>query len=175
MRKDNMVKNSKLFNQPCPCGTGKIYDICCGIFICKQQLPATPEALMRSRYTAYNLLDIDYIIKTMRQPAADQFDANIAYEWAKKAKWTGLNIIKTSQDANQGIVEFIASYTFDNKQHVLHEISQFHLDNGQWYYIDGDRPEQKKPITAKVKPRPNAQCACGSNKKYKKCCGYFNS
>ncbi|UNB77983.1 SEC-C domain-containing protein [Escherichia coli] len=34
-------------------------------------------------------------------------------------------------------------------------------ENGQWYYIDGTRPQICR----------NDPCPCGSGKKFKKCCG----
>ncbi len=126
--------------QRCPCGTGKTYLDCCGIFISNQKLPSTPEELMRSRYTAYNQVNIDYIMHTMKSPAADNFDAKAVQESAKKIKWTGLEIVKTTYDSTQGVVEFFAYYYIDNKKHVLHEISEFNFENGKWYYVNGTYP-----------------------------------
>jgi len=159
------MKNSdnKKSTQHCPCGTGKSYADCCGVFISNQKLPLTPEALMRSRYTAYTRANIDYIIQTMKSPAADNFDVKDAEEWAKTVNWIGLDVIKTKYDANQGIVEFRAHYSLDGKKNILHEISEFRFENGKWYYVDGTIPNQKIGR--------NDPCPCGSNKKYKKCCG----
>lgn len=143
MRKDIYeMKNMKILNEnenkeSCPCGTAKAYLDCCGIFISNQKEPSTPEELMRSRYTAYHQADIDYIIRTMKSPAADNFDAEDAREWAKKISWTKLEIIKTQQDSNKGIVEFRAHYSLDGKKNLLHEISKFNFENGKWYYVQG--------------------------------------
>ncbi len=144
----------------CPCGTGNPYITCCGKFITQQQLPATPEELMRSRYTAYTKANVDYLALTMKSPAADHFDKDEARSWAEKISWTKLQIIRSTQDGNRGIVEFIAFYSSDNKETALHEISEFTCENGQWYYTKGSHP----------KPGRNDKCSCGSNKKYKKCC-----
>ena len=146
----------------CPCGTGKSYIDCCGAFISNQKIPSTPEELMRSRYTAYTQVNLDYIIQTMKSPAADNFDAKDAQEWAIKASWIGLEVIKTKYDDNKGIVEFRAHYSIDGKKNVLHEISEFSFENGKWYYVDGRQPNKKIGR--------NDTCPCGSNKKYKKCC-----
>jgi len=159
--------------QQCPCGTGKSYTDCCGIFIAHQKIPSTPEELMRSRYTAYSQVNMDYIIQTMKSPAADNFDAEDARAWAKKVNWTGLEIIKTRHDANKGIVEFRAHYDIDGKKNVLHEISEFNLENGKWYYVNGTQPHKKFIASAAEKIGRNDMCPCGSNKKYKKCCGNF--
>ena len=125
----------------CPCGTGKAYLDCCGAFISHQKKPATPEELMRSRYTAYTQVNIDYIVDTMKSPASDNFDKEARRASAKKIKWTGLKIIKTTHDSTKGIVEFCAYYFIDNnndnKKNKLHEVSEFRFENEKWYYIDG--------------------------------------
>lgn len=144
----------------CPCGTGNTYTSCCGKFITQQQLPDTPEELMRSRYTAYTQANMDYIALTMKSPASDHFDRDETRNWAKKISWTKLQIIKSTHDVNKGMVEFIAFYSLDNKQAALHEISEFTRESGQWYYIKGTHPKSGR----------NDKCSCGSNKKYKKCC-----
>ncbi len=49
--------------KPCPCGSKVDYLGCCGQYIDYSTHPKTPEALMRSRFTAYSLADIAYIKK----------------------------------------------------------------------------------------------------------------
>ena len=157
-------------NLPCPCGSGITYQNCCGSFICHEKLPATPEELMRSRYTAYHEVNMHYIIDTMKSPAADHFDVEEARAWAESVRWTGLEIIQTHHDGNKGIVEFRAHYVMDGKKCILHEVSEFIRDEGKWYYVNGTHPEKKSIINIKKIGR-NDSCPCGSNKKYKKCCG----
>ncbi len=123
--------------QYCPCGTGKEYFACCGIFLSEQKNPATPEELMRSRYTAYTQVDVDYLAKTMKSPSADHFDPETTKISAKKIKWVKLKVIKTSQNEAKGMVEFKAYYFIDGKKYVLHEVSEFHFEDGKWYYTDG--------------------------------------
>ena len=135
----NEVKNKQL----CPCGTGNAYFDCCGAFISNQKIPSNPEALMRSRYTAYTQVNLDYIAQTMKSPAADNFNAQNAREWAKRAKWVKLEVVKASQEFNKGIVEFRAHYHMDGQEHVLQEISEFNFENGRWYYVDGRLPNKK--------------------------------
>lgn len=157
--------------QPCPCGTHKTFSECCGAYIVNHQRPPTPEALMRSRYTAYKLLDIDYIARTMKPPAATDFDVIEARAWAEKITWTKLDVLKTSQDATTGMVEFRATYQVPGKKCVLHEISEFRCDEGQWYYVDGHQLDTQAAPHKASKIGRNDPCPCGSQKKYKKCCG----
>ncbi len=119
----------------CPCGSKLEYINCCQSFIDHKLIPETPEQLMRSRYTAYSLANIDYIQETMLGDALQDFDAMDAREWAQSIKWLKLEVIRSNMIAeNKGIVEFIAYYRYQNKKHQLHEISQFELINQRWYY-----------------------------------------
>ncbi len=119
----------------CPCGSKLKYINCCQSFIDHKLMPQTPEQLMRSRYTAYSLANIDYIQETMLGDALQDFDAVDAREWAQSIKWLKLEVIRSNMIAeNKAIVEFIAYYRHQNKKHQLHEISQFELINQRWYY-----------------------------------------
>jgi SEC-C motif-containing protein len=155
----------------CPCGSSIDFDQCCARFITAAELPQTPEQLMRSRYTAYTQANIDYIVKTMKAPANIDFDPVEAKSWAKDVKWLGLEVANTSQNGNEGTVEFIAQYSHAQKKYVLHEISEFRCEDKQWYYIDGNGPQSKPIVHITKKIARNDPCSCGSKKKYKKCCG----
>ena len=127
--------------QLCPCGSNIFYAACCGPFLSHHQIPSTPEALMRSRYTAYFMGNIDYIVETMKSPASDRFDPISARERANKIKWLELNVVNASHDKNTGTVEFYASYADGQKTRVLHEISRFILEQGKWFYVSGTYPD----------------------------------
>jgi len=47
----------------CPCGTGHGFDDCCGPIISGTPAPS-PEALMRSRYSAFVVGDISHVDRT---------------------------------------------------------------------------------------------------------------
>lgn len=166
-----MYKNENITNTHCPCGSGNHYLSCCGVYIEQQQLPKTPEQLMRSRYSAYTLANIDYIIKTMQAPAANNFDPVSAKKWAEQVEWLKLEVVSSYFDSHNptvGFVEFKAYYRLNQQPQCLHELSEFHLQNGQWYYFDGQTPANK---AQQAKMSRNDPCVCGSGKKYKKCCG----
>jgi SEC-C motif-containing protein len=126
--------------QFCPCGSKIIYSQCCGLYLNKQAKPSTPEALMRSRYTAYTLADIAYIKKTMREKALIGFDEKQAKQWASSVHWLGLEVIVKSMhptNSSIGYVEFIAKYLDNHIIKTIHEISEFHCIAGEWFYVDG--------------------------------------
>jgi SEC-C motif domain protein len=125
----------------CPCGgvpASASYDACCGRYHAgEQHLQApTPEALMRSRYSAYALGLVDYVRDTWhastRPETLARFDA--------ADKWLGLE----SKDApraidDEGFVEFVARSKpkGGGAASRLHERSRFVRDGGYWFYIDG--------------------------------------
>lgn len=121
----------------CPCSSGKAYEDCCAPFLSAKAKPLTPEQLMRSRYTAYVEANFNYIAATMKPPASEGFDLESVKAAAEKIKWIGLEVIHSTQEGTQGIVEFRASYLVGKKKYVLEERSDFEFDSGSWFYVDG--------------------------------------
>lgn len=119
----------------CPCGSGIPYQDCCQPFLSQKQDAPTAEALMRSRYTAFALLDENYLRYSWHPdncPAGIRLNADTT--------WLGLKIVDTvagGRDDITGQVEFIARSKNSGKASRLHEISRFSRYNGRWVYIDG--------------------------------------
>ena len=130
----------------CPCGSKKSVDVCCQKFISGNALPDTPEELMRSRYTAYTLCDINYIEKTMLAPANNQFDAEATKQWSQQVNWLKLEVLNSSIQEDKGTVEFCAHFMFENKKHLMHEISEFIKKDGKWYYVNGIAPANPNQV-----------------------------
>jgi SEC-C motif-containing protein len=122
----------------CPCGSDSDFKACCGPYLHVQKYAATPEALMRSRYTAYFNGNLTYIEATMRGSALIKF--NQGKNTKRTHEWLGLQVINAYDDLdpNVGYVEFIAKYKHNNKVHQIHERSKFHREEGRWYYVDGE-------------------------------------
>ncbi len=119
---------------PCPCGSGKPLDACCKPYL--DGIPApTPEALMRSRYTAYVLGDADYLRRTWH-PSTRPADL----ELEKDVKWLGLKVIRAQggEGDERGTVEFVARFKIGGKAHRMEENSRFAREEGRWVYLDGD-------------------------------------
>lgn len=122
----------------CPCGHSLPYEQCCGQYIDAALLPKTPEALMRSRYTAFVFSKIDYLANTMRGEALKKFHFDGLDNWLNQIKWQGLTIIKSTMRGNiHGFVSFEASYLENGKTHLIREKSEFKKLEGKWFYIDG--------------------------------------
>lgn len=167
----------------CPCGTGREFSVCCQPIIEGKVLPETAEVLMRSRYTAYVIGQINYIKSTLASEFRRHFDVKTATEWAKESQWLGLiihNVKNGNSTDKTGTVEFTAKYTTHGKTLEHHEISQFRKESdGRWYFVDGDAhthedgqgPSSEPVVRDEPKVGRNDLCPCGSGKKFKKCCG----
>jgi SEC-C motif-containing protein len=124
---------------------------------------------MRSRYTAFTLKDSAYLAETW-DPAGRPEDLNLEQDGTD---WTGLRILAVRDGGEgdaAGEVEFKAHYRQGGRAGVLHEVSRFRRNGGQWVYLDGRFPETG-PAAAGPVPSRNGPCPCGSGKKYKRCCG----
>jgi SEC-C motif domain protein len=121
----------------CPCGSNKSFSICCGRYLDGHEIPATAEALMRSRYTAYTLLRDTYLLTTWH-PSTRPTTLNLLTTSAPP-KWIGLEVKRYEQkDGKHATVEFIARYTMNGRAYRLHEVSRFVLEDGHWFYLNGE-------------------------------------
>jgi SEC-C motif-containing protein len=125
----------------CPCGSKKQFAFCCEPVISGRKPAATAEALMRSRYTAFAIGAVDYLVQTTTATKRTPQDAELLAEQTQITTWTGLEIINTEagqKDDQTGIVEFKATFESPEGNAVLHERSRFERENGQWVYLDGE-------------------------------------
>lgn len=115
---------------------------------------------MRSRYSAFVLKNIDYLIKTSchQENPLQEYEAIKAF--ASQAHFQHLEIVNTDEQS----VEFKAYYIFNHHQELLHEQSFFTCKDGIYCYKDGE------VFSNAITFRRNELCICGSGKKYKKCC-----
>ena len=152
---------------PCPCNSGLSYSSCCKPLIAGNSHAITAEALMRSRYTAHVVKDVNYLLKTWHSSTKPGTIVS-----ATIPDWYGLHIVRTEagdESDNHGVVEFKAKVLHKRKIWNLHEVSRFVKESNQWFYLDGD-VLQAPPATSNKIGR-NTPCPCGSGKKHKKCCG----
>ena len=121
----------------CPCGLAREYAQCCGRYhagALHLQAP-TPEALMRSRYSAYAMGLREYVLDTWhastRPEHMERFDSGV--------KWLGLTVKRawTASD-DEGFVEFVARSKAPGggSAQRLEELSRFVRVDGRWQYVD---------------------------------------
>lgn len=120
---------------PCPCGTGVALGGCCGRFLASRGGAAAPtaERLMRSRYTAFAVGDLDHLHATWHpstRPAALKDDPSTT--------WTGLQVTGTTGGGlfdREGTVAFRAAFRTAGVDDVLVEDSRFVKEDGRWWYV----------------------------------------
>lgn len=155
---------------PCPCGTGRALDDCCGPIIAGAP-PPTAEALMRARYTAFTQHDIDFIEQTHAPEIRDDYNRAEAERVVDESKWLGLDVRRTAEaDDGTATVEFVARFRRDGQDLLHHELASFRREDGRWVYVSGVI-NPKAPPRQVVKIGRNDPCPCGSGRKHKKCCG----
>ncbi|MET7773268.1 YchJ family metal-binding protein [Nocardia sp. NPDC005366] len=122
-------------SQPCPCRRGEPFDECCGPVLAGQRSAPSAEALMRSRYTAFAVGDVDYLLRSWhstRRPRDLDLDPD--------QRWLYLDIVRSERGGpfdDAGTVEFVAHYRADGVRGSLHEVSRFVREDGAWVYLDG--------------------------------------
>lgn len=96
---------------------------------------------MRSRYTAYALGKVDYILATWAQQTKAAVNAHDLALSCQQTEYLGLKIIAKkagTRKANQGQVEFEVKFKTAGKLQTHKEVSNFIKTADHWYYVDGD-------------------------------------
>ncbi|WP_252737784.1 YchJ family protein [Marinobacter salexigens] len=142
----------------CPCGNQSPYADCCQRYH-QGAIAPNPEALMRSRFSAYVLKLEDYLRTSWHhstQPAELDLD--------RSPDWASLRILESSESGDKGRVHFQAIYRLNPGWGFLQEDSEFVREDGRWVYLQGE------PQEGILKPGRNDPCPCGSGRKFKACC-----
>ncbi|QFU01835.1 hypothetical protein FIU83_09300 [Halomonas sp. THAF5a] len=143
----------------CPCGSGHSLAACCGRYHRNEPAPS-PEALMRSRYSAFALELTDYLLETWHSSTRPS-----SLPGDDATRWRRLEILDHEGEGDRGRVHFRATFQEGRRWGVLEEASRFVKEAGRWRYLDGE------PSVSRLKPGRNDACPCGSGRKFKACCG----
>ena len=168
--------------QLCPCGLGASLENCCGRYVNGTEWAPSAEALMRSRFTAYAVGQVDYLLATLHESKRRRGEKLQLRRSLEQTRWVYLQVLKTvagQAGDEQGEVEFVAVYGLANpvsgmagllgqraepQLGQMHERSRFVWEAGRWFYLDGEQlPDYQ--------PQRNQPCWCGSDKKFKQCHG----
>lgn len=125
----------------CPCKSNLSYDACCKPYHDGSINPETPEKLMRSRYSAYALKKIDYIMKTTDRKGPLFNQDKPAWEdslksFAQMTSFQNLTILdKEDLSEDEGTVTFRAQLmSLQGEDVSFTEKSLFKKRDGNWYY-----------------------------------------
>lgn len=124
----------------CPCGSALSLNECCEPIITGHRKAITCLELMRSRYVAFTMAQVDYLMKSHHSSTRPVKERKKIKKWAESVQWLGLTIINTldgkEKDAT-GYVEFQALYIEDGQPQQIHEKSFFKRENDLWVYVSG--------------------------------------
>jgi len=153
--------------QNCPCGSSLAYASCCQpLHQAAGKHANTPEQLMRSRFSAFYLGNVDYLINTLHSTKRSPEDRDKIANALMDHKWHSLRVLNSSPVRDdRASVEFVAFCTTTQapaSPQQLHEHSRFVFEGQRWWYLDGD-------MLGDIKLGRNDPCWCGSGRKLKKC------
>jgi len=116
----------------CPCNPIKKYSNCCQKAHQNINSVTSSEVLMRSRYSAFVLANIEYLQKSHHSSTRPSKQEKRKIEkWTKSVNWLKLEILNSSLDT----VEFKAFFMENGLVSVIHENSKFCKENGYWVYL----------------------------------------
>ncbi len=119
----------------CYCGNSIPFQDCCEPYIKGIANAATAEKLMRSRYSAFATGAADYLVNTTHICKRRFHNKKDILAWSQANKWLKLEVLASTETT----VTFKAYYLDENlKAQVHYEHSTFKLENGKWFYVDGE-------------------------------------
>jgi len=127
-------------NNLCPCGSNRPYLACCELIINAKKEAVTCEELMRSRYVAFTIANVDYLMLSHHYKTREIKQIKSIKKWTESVQWMGLVILNTMAggvDDDIGYVEFRAFYLQAGLKHQIHERSLFKRENQKWFYFSG--------------------------------------
>lgn len=147
-------------NDDCPCGSRLKFKKCCG-HLMEGGVASTPEALMRSRYSAYVIGAVDYLFHTTHpdNPALDgrtltSFRQELL-AYCRQTDFVGLTILDAptpepfqTGKVEYGQVHFVARWKYIGKSDApeiertgeQEERSYFVKENGRWLWLGEEAP-----------------------------------
>ncbi|KXZ51405.1 hypothetical protein GPECTOR_12g367 [Gonium pectorale] len=141
---------------PCPCGSSALYQGCCGPYHAAPATVPSPEALLRSRYSAYAAKDPSFIADTTHPDSAEYTGSRTTYQRAVKQTMARLDPLALQiLSSSPGADENEAFITFRLKRRIrdpeapknapevdeVTERSRFVRVNGRWFFQDSEFPE----------------------------------
>jgi len=116
----------------CPCNPKKKYSECCQKAHRNINAVSSAEELMRSRYSAFVLANIEYLQKSHHSTTRPSKQEKRELEkWTKSVNWLKLEVLNSAEDT----VEFKALFMENGAINVIHENSKFCKEHGYWVYL----------------------------------------
>lgn len=124
----------------CPCGSGDVFGACCAPVLRRERRAGTAQALMRSRFTAFAVRDLEHLLRSWH-PRTRPSQEELAGSLAQEVRWLRLDVLAAERGGpfdDEGTVEFTASSKTSSGRQQQHEVSRFVREEGSWLYVDGE-------------------------------------
>ncbi len=127
----------------CPCSSGRPFSACCQPLIRDGVEATTAEALMRSRYSAFALGEVEHLIRTLHPEHPDAALPHDALRATLKGacrayKYTGLSVLEHRTEGEQATVVFRAKVFDRGRDLSFTEASMFARTAEGWRYLSGE-------------------------------------
>jgi len=117
----------------CPCNPLNLYVDCCKKAHDNIDSVSTPEILMRSRYSAFVLANIEYLQKSHHSATRpSKLEKEEILTWTKSVNWVKLEVLNSTENT----VEFKAYFYENGALNMIHENSFFTKEKNHWVYKD---------------------------------------
>ena len=117
--------------EKCPCGAGASYLTCCAPLHLGQRAAASPEQLMRSRYSAFARRDAAYLLTSWAPETRPPGVGDLSGQ-----EWLGLTVHDAPPpEGDVGFVEFSAKLREGGRNATIRERSRFRREDGRWFYV----------------------------------------
>ncbi|MGE0432632.1 MAG: YchJ family protein [Planctomycetota bacterium] len=123
---------------PCPCHSGQPYKDCCRPFH-KGRAVQTHTQLMRARYAAYAMGNVDFILHTTHPDSPHQQADHVQWraevrDFCERTDFLGLEIL----DVSETHTSFRATLRQGIRDASFGETSLFRLHQDRWHYVSGE-------------------------------------
>lgn len=149
----------------CYCGNTQPYSQCCEPIHLNPHSAQVPEQLMRARFSAHILKNVEFVIETYH-PSCQASNERDAISESVHSHWLRLEIISTQMGAtpNEGFVHFKAFLDQEGKVFCLEERSRFLKEITVGFILTVNfQPPSNKAVTTLV--------LAVVARNIKKCCG----
>src|SRR4051794_10242696 len=130
---------------PCPCGSGEPYAACCRPFHRGLAEPPLPAALVRARFCAFALKEVDFLVRTLdaQHPDRSRDEGALRRELrdaAQRFRYIRLTLLDAppAEPGSEATVTFHAELFEKGKPRGFQERSVFRHDGKGWRYLRGD-------------------------------------
>lgn len=137
------MKKTQSAKARCRCGSGRGYAQCCRPFHRGERSAPSPERLFKTRYCAYALGDVDYILATT-DPEGSAFEADEA-AWRRGAEafhegtaFKGAKVRSRRVDGDEGWVTYRVTLERGGRDVSFSEAGYFRRVDGRWLYWGTD-------------------------------------